>query len=94
VNKRLTQNPVTVAMPNGTIIRSTHEADLNLPQLTPKARHIHLCPGLHSQPLLSMGQLCDAGCIVTFDKATFTITYNKLVIITGHRTAATLLYGT
>ena len=39
-----------------------------------------------------MGQLCDAGCIVTFDAENVTVKYNNLVVLDGHRTPETLLW--
>ncbi|WP_281640541.1 Ty1/Copia family ribonuclease HI [Aurantimicrobium minutum] len=39
--------------------------------------------------LLSIGQLCDAGCQATFDATTASITYNNKVILTGTRSTAT-----
>jgi hypothetical protein len=38
-----------------------------------------------------MGQLCDAGCIVTFDAENVTVKYNNLVVLDGHCTPETLL---
>lgn len=45
----------------------THEADLDLPSLPPAVRRVHIVPALQTASLLSMGQLCNAGCRVTFD---------------------------
>ena len=72
-------------------MQSTHEADLDIPHLPLAARHIHLCPDLKSLSLISMGQLCDAGCIVTFDAENVTVKYNNLVVLDGHCTPETLL---
>jgi hypothetical protein len=42
LNKRPTLNPITIHNPNGSIMTSTHEAELDLPMLPPAARHIHI----------------------------------------------------
>jgi hypothetical protein len=49
---------------------STHEAELDLPSLPLAARHVHIVPTLSTHSLLLIGQLCDAGCEVTFDATT------------------------
>ena len=62
-----------VRNPNGEIMTSTHEAELNLPCLPKKARHVHVLPDIQSDPLLSIGQLCDNDCTVQFDAKQVTI---------------------
>jgi hypothetical protein len=37
-----------------------------MPSLPHAARHSHILPGLAQQSLLSVGQMCDSGCAVTF----------------------------
>ena len=71
---------------------STHEADLDLPSLPPAARRVHIVPSLKTSSLLSMGQLCDAGCVVTFDAMSVTVTLHNKVILNGIRTPATGLW--
>jgi hypothetical protein len=71
---------------------STHEAELDLPNLPPSARRVHIVPALRTASLLSMGQLCDAGCIVTFDATTVTVTLAGERILDGIRTPATGLW--
>ena len=63
-NKCPTTAPVAIHTPSGDILHSTHEADLDVPGLPPSARHGHIIPNLATQPLLSIGQLCDTGCDV------------------------------
>jgi len=64
---------------------STHEAELDLPMLPPNAPHVHIVPDLTSLSLIAIGQLCDAGCIVTFDAATITCEWNGQIILVGQR---------
>jgi len=91
-NKRATKDPIAIRNPNGSIMYSTHEAELDIPALPEAARHVHVVPALASQSLLSMGQLCDAGCRVTFDATTATVTQGKTVSLTGRRTPKTRLW--
>jgi len=70
----------------------THEADLNCPTLPPAACHGHVVPQLATQPLLSIGQLCNAGCNVAFTASTVTISHDNNVILTGSHTPKTKLW--
>ena len=72
---------------------STHEAELDLPSLPPAARRVHIVPALSTASLLSMGQLCDAGCVVTFDATTVTVTLHGERILDDIRTPATGLWN-
>jgi hypothetical protein len=92
INKRLSLNPISIRNPNGTIMTSTHEADLDLPMLPPAARRIHIVPELASASLISMGQLCDAGCSVAFTASNVNVSINDIIVLTGHRTPNTLLW--
>jgi len=92
VNKRFARNPISIRNPNGSTMQSTHEADLDLPNLPPAARRVHIVPDLAHHSLISIGQLCDAGCDVTFDAFTATVRYNNKIVLHGHRTPATKLW--
>jgi hypothetical protein len=59
--------PIAVHLPDKTLMRNTHEGLLNLPQLPAGACKTYLFNTMQSS-LVSIGQLCDAGCIATFDK--------------------------
>jgi hypothetical protein len=65
---------------------------LDLPNLPPAACHVHIVPSLDTASLLSIGQLCDAGCIAEFTAHKLTITYAGTTILTGIRTVATQLW--
>ena len=71
---------------------STHEAELDYPLLPPAARHVHIVPSLATSSLLSMGQLCDAGCTISFNASDVIITYDDQIVLTGHRTPTTKLW--
>ena len=65
-NKRPAMNPLTVMIPDGSILQTTHECDINWPCLPQSARIGHILPGLKNKTLLSVVQLCAAGCTVLF----------------------------
>jgi hypothetical protein len=62
LNKVKSQTPLTVRLPNGATMESSHTAS--------KA---HVFPGMENHSLLSVGQLFDEGYIVTFKQDTVTI---------------------
>jgi hypothetical protein len=67
VNKRIATKPIAIQNPNGSIMSSTHEAELDMAHLPLAARHCHIVPALANHSLLSIGQLCDAGCSIELD---------------------------
>ena len=77
---------ITVGLPNGAHLQSTGEnCMLDLPQLNQQARQAHILPELKNSSLISIGKLCDAGCIAKFDKNHVVIQQNGNTIITGDR---------
>ena len=60
LKKRPDPQPISVKMPNGQYITSTHIGELPIPNLPPSARTIRLFPSL-TDILVSIGQLCDVG---------------------------------
>jgi hypothetical protein len=62
-----------VRPPNGATMESSHTAELNIPALSADASKAHVFPGMANHSLLSVGQLCDEGYIVTFKQDIVTI---------------------
>ena len=89
-NQRPAKPSISVTLPDGSTIDSTHTAFLNIPQLPPSACHIF--PTLASGSLISIGTLCDHGCIATFTADTVTISLNNDIILTGTRSGPTSLW--
>jgi hypothetical protein len=54
-------------------MESSHTADLDIPELNAAASKAHVFPGVAHHSLLSVGQLCDEGYIVTFRRDKVTI---------------------
>ena len=84
-NKREAENPITVRLPDGSTIQSTHVAHLHLPHLPPEATETHIFPSLGNTHLLSIGKLCDADCDITFSNTEATIKRHGEVILRGTR---------
>jgi hypothetical protein len=84
-NKVLAETPLEVCLPNGATIASTHTATLNMPSLPHAARQAYILPRLSQHSVLSMGQMCDSGCAVTFTATKVTVTNDGSTILTGQR---------
>lgn len=88
-----TKTPIMVGLPNGSIIRSTNdECNLDIPQLPTTATNAHVIPELSHSSLVSIGQLCDAGCTATFNAKTVHIKKDDNNILTGQRDTRTGLW--
>jgi hypothetical protein len=66
-NKRKAVNPLTINLPDGAKVRSTHECDVMYPGL-PMTLTGHIVPGLTISSLIGIRVLCEAGCNVIFNK--------------------------
>jgi hypothetical protein len=73
LNKVKSRTPLTVPLPNGATMESSHTAELYIPELNAAASKARVFPGMANHSLLSVGQLCDEGYIVTFKQASVTI---------------------
>jgi hypothetical protein len=73
LNKVKSRIPLTVCLPHGATMESSHTAELDIPELNSDASKAHVFPGMDNHYLLSVGQLCDEGYIVTFKQASVTI---------------------
>jgi hypothetical protein len=71
--RAISQNPLTVRLPNGATMESTHTAALKIPELNKAASIAHVYPGMANNYLLSVGQLCNEGYTVTFRNESVTI---------------------
>jgi hypothetical protein len=93
LNKVKSQTPLMVRLPNGTTMESSHTAELEIPELNAAAYKAHVFPGMANHSLLSAGQLCDEGYIVTFKQASVTICdFEKSQILSGPRDLNTGLW--
>jgi hypothetical protein len=73
LNKIKSQTPLTVRLPNGATMESSHTAELNIPHLNAAASIVHVLPGMANHFLLSVGKLCNEGYVVTFKDASVTV---------------------
>jgi len=93
-DQAIATTPLRVKLPNGTILHSSHTCMLDLPALPPQARKGHIIPGLANHSLISIVQLCKAGCKVLFEKDCCKVILNDKIILCGfqcHRTGLWML---
>ena len=83
-NVQQTAIPISVTLPDSGTMTNTHEATLRLPGASPSASKAYTFNNMASS-LLSIGQLCDDGCVATFDKASVVIAKDNAVILQGKR---------
>jgi hypothetical protein len=74
-------------------MESSHTAELDIPGLNAAASKAYVFPGMAHHSLLSVGQLCDEGYIVTFQQDTVTIcNSDSSKLLSGPRDATTGLW--
>jgi hypothetical protein len=82
-----------VRLPNGATMESSHTADLEIAELNTAASKAHVFLGMENHSLLSVGQLCDEGYIVTFKQDTVTIwNSDNSKLLSGPRDVTTGLW--
>ncbi len=83
-NKRLATKPLTVNLPDGRKIKSTHVCDINIPGL-PVILTVHIIPDLKIASLIGMLSLCKVGCKVIFDNEKCDVVYEGNIILQGYK---------
>ena len=66
-NLQVANNPISITIPNGKNITSTHTCNLEIPWLPKHVTEAHIVPGLAHASLISTRIFCEAGCKVIFD---------------------------
>jgi hypothetical protein len=84
-DKQAAHVPLNVNTPNSTTIQSSHTCNLLLTDLRPQERQAHILPGLVQNSLISVGQLCNNGCSVTFTQDQVTVSKNEKCVMYGSR---------
>jgi hypothetical protein len=84
-DKQAAHVPLNVNMPNDTTIQLSHTCNLFLTDFPPQARQAHILPGLVHNSLISVGQLCDNGCSVTFTQEQVTVSKHGKCVMYGSR---------
>jgi hypothetical protein len=81
-NKRIAINPITISLPDGKKVTSTHICNGTIPGL-PFTLIGDIVPKMMMASLLGIRVLCKAGCQVSFDDKKCKVIYKGKVILTG-----------
>jgi hypothetical protein len=81
-NKRIANQPLTINLPDGNKVMSTHVCNIHIPIL-PTVLTGHIVPSLTNVSLIGIRPLCKAGCKVVFDNDKCKVMYNPNIILTG-----------
>jgi hypothetical protein len=89
----MTTNPLTVRLPNGQTMKSTHTAVVDIPELSKAVTAAHIFPAMENNSLLYVGQLCDEGYSLLFSINEVTILDStQKILIKGSRDSTTGLW--
>ena len=83
--------PLIVNLLDGTVVRSTHICDYEIPGL-PTRLEAHIVPDLTVVLLIGIRVLCKAGCVVTFTDKVCYVMYGGNVILRGYKDPSTDLW--
>ena len=73
-------------LPNNQVVQATHTGYLPIhKEITHKGSEVLIFPHLTNESLISVGQLCDDGCIVFFTKNDFAVLKNNRLLFKGLR---------
>jgi hypothetical protein len=89
-NKRLATKPLTVNLPDGRKIKSTHVCNINTG--LPVILMGHIIPDLKIASLIGICPLCKVGCKVIFDNEKCDVVYKGNIILRGYKDPTTDLW--
>ena len=90
-NVRPAVDPLTINLPDGGVVKSTHVCDIVIPGL-PTILTGHIVPGLSMASLMGIRVLCKAGCVVTFTDSKCEVRFNNKLILVGTKDQSTDLW--
>jgi hypothetical protein len=90
-NVRPTTNPLNINLLDGTMVKSMHVCNLEIPGL-PYVLEGHIVPDLTVALLIGIQILCKMGCIVVFTDTACYVRYQDKVILTGYKDQSTDLW--
>ncbi len=90
-NKQVATKPLTVNLPDGRKVKSTHACNINILRL-PVTLTGHIIPDLKTTSLIGICPLCKVGCKVVFDNEKCDVVYKGRVILRGYKDPSTDLW--
>ena len=92
VNVKVAAHPISIKLPDGSIIHSSHTCNLDIPWLPKEMTEAHIVPGLDHSSLISTKKFCEAGCKVVFDEEECRVYYNNELVLCGGRDKKTEMW--
>ena len=77
--------PISINLPDGSKLRSTHTYDLDIDGIREQANLAHIVPGLAHAYLISISALLDAGFKVQYDENICSVYYNNKLVWKGSK---------
>jgi hypothetical protein len=90
-NIKPTMSPITINLPDGKRVMSTHMCNITIPGL-PTVLMGHMVPGMKMASLFGIRILCKAGCTVTFNDEKCVVRYINKIILQGYKDPKTDLW--
>ncbi len=84
-NMKPATKPLAIKLPDGGYIHSMHTCHLDIPWLPPQATEAYIVLGLAHTSLISIKQLCNYGCIVTYDALACRVYCSQRLVWIGQR---------
>ena len=75
--------PIRVTLPDATTLESLHVCALDLPALPTKATEGYIIPGMKNHSLMSLTQLCNAGCKIVMNANELIVIHNGVEAMRG-----------
>jgi hypothetical protein len=89
--KTAKHDQISVTVPNGATMKSSHLTVFPIPNLPTKAKEGYIIPGLNKN-LISVTKLCDHGCKVLFSSNECIVMHNNVEVIRGERSKSNGLW--
>ncbi len=90
-NIKPTMSPITINLPDGKRVMSTHTCNITIPGL-PTVLTGHIVPGINMALLFGIRVLCKTGCTVTLNDKKCMVWYNNKIILQGYKDPKTDLW--
>ena len=86
-----TSNPISIHLPDGGVMKSTHTCRINIPWLLERETIAHIVSGLAHTSLISIAVLCNAGYKVAYDGDECKVYFEGEIVWRGNRESSTKL---
>ena len=90
---KISKKSLTINLPNGTQLKSTHTCEIGAPRLPKESRRAHIVPGMVHTSLILIKLLTDAGCTVVYDNHKCRVYFRTKLVWAGGVRNLQQVYG-